>query len=144
MIAVRRPGVLLMLIGSLAFPASALLAQNDPSLIQRGVYTSAQADRGKATYASQCVDCHGPDLEGTSFGDGVPPLKREGFMAGKSLNEVLDKVKRAMPFNAPGTLADKAYFDVIAFVLRENGYPAGMQELGADAELLKRAVLPQQ
>jgi len=126
-----------VLSGLFAFPVAGLLAQNTQGAIDRGVYTQAQAERGKASYATHCAECHGPDLEGTSFGDGTPALKRDDFMAGKSLKEVLDKVKRAMPFNAPGSLSNAVYLDVLAFVLRENGYPAGTQELGTDAEAMK-------
>ena len=81
-------------------------------------------------------------LGGTSFGDGVPALKRDDFMAGRNLKEVFDQVKRAMPFNAPSSLSDGVYLDVIAYVLQENGYPAGQQELASNAELLQRIVLP--
>jgi hypothetical protein len=57
------------------------------------------------------------------------------------LKAVFDEVKRAMPFNAPGSLADGVYLDVIAYVLRENGYPAGKQELASNADLLKGIVI---
>jgi mono/diheme cytochrome c family protein len=121
--------------------AVAVAAQKEPPLIERGVYTQAQAERGKASYATHCSECHGGDLGGTSFGDGVPALKRDDFKTGQTLKAVFDEVKRAMPFNAPGSLADAVYLDVIAYVLRENGYPAGGQELASDADLLKRIVI---
>jgi hypothetical protein len=38
-----------------------------------------------------------------------------------------------MPRNAPGTLGDNAYLDVVAHLLKENGFPSGSQELSADA-----------
>jgi hypothetical protein len=47
-----------------------------------------------------------------------------------------------MPFNAPGSLSDSVYLDVLAFVLRENGYPAGNEELKADPAILKQIVIP--
>jgi len=129
------------LLTAVAMSAVAAAAQNPIPPIERGVYTQTQAERGKSSYATHCAECHGADLEGTSFGDGVPPLKRDDFMTGKNLQNVFDKVKRAMPFNAPGTLPDGVYLDVIAYVLRENGYPAGGQELVPNADLLKGIVI---
>ena len=116
-------------------------AQNEIPPIERGVYTQAQADRGKVSYATHCSECHGADLGGTSFGDGVPALKRDDFKTGQTLKAVFDEVKRAMPFNAPGSLPDGVYLDVIAYVLRENGYPSGGQELAPNADLLKAIVI---
>jgi mono/diheme cytochrome c family protein len=129
------------LIAAVAASAVVVAEQSEIPPIERGVYTEAQADRGKVSYATHCSECHGGDLGGTSFGDGVPALKREDFKTGQTLKAVFDEVKRAMPFNAPGSLADGVYLDVIAYVLRENGYPAGKQELAANADLLKGIVI---
>ncbi len=50
--------------------AAAVLAQASRS-VWDGVYTDAQAKRGEALFAENCVTCHGPALEG----DGeAPPL----------------------------------------------------------------------
>src|SRR5438132_8131601 len=38
-----------------------------------------------------------------------------------------------MPRNAPASLGDNVYLDIVAHVLKENGFPAGPQELAADA-----------
>jgi len=116
-------------------------AQTEPA-IQRGVFSQQQAERGRSGYATHCVECHGSDLGGTTFGDGAPALKRDDFMAGRNLEDVFAELKRAMPFNAPGTLSDAMYLDVLAYVLRENGYPAGPQDLTADRERLKTIVIP--
>jgi S-disulfanyl-L-cysteine oxidoreductase SoxD len=89
-----------------------------------GPVPSGDADRGKAVYASRCAQCHGEDLQGTSFGDGTPALKREDFLANRDLNELFAQLRRAMPFNAPATLSDREYADVFAFLLKENGVNA--------------------
>ena len=49
-----------------------LLAQTPWRSTWDGVYTKAQADRGK-TYTRQCLECHGDDLEGDPEN---PPLTR--------------------------------------------------------------------
>jgi hypothetical protein len=38
-----------------------------------------------------------------------------------------------MPRNAPASLGDNVYLDVVAHLLKENGFPAGSQELTDDA-----------
>jgi cytochrome c len=122
--------------------AAVALSAQEGTLIERGVFTATQAERGKGQYQTHCIECHGPDLGGTTFGDGAPPLKGDGFLAGENLYAVFDEVKRAMPFNAPGSLSDTVYIDVLAFVLKENGYPAGSEELKADPAVLKQIVIP--
>jgi len=62
-------------------------------------------------------------------------------MAGRNLKEVFDLVKRGMPFDAPSSLNDDAYRDVIAYVLQQNGYPAGRQDLPAGTERLQNIVI---
>ena len=34
-----------------------------------------------------------------------------------------------MPADGPGSLADADYLDVVAFLLKENGFPSGPSEL---------------
>ena len=46
-----------------------------------------------------------------------------------------------MPRAAPGSLGDDVYLDIVAHVLRENGFPAGARELTADG-LADVRVLP--
>ena len=130
-----------LVVSAAVLSAPSVFTQSEIAPIERGVYTQTQAKRGKASYGTHCAECHGGDLGGTSFGDGVPPLKRDDFMTGRNLKEVFDQVKRAMPFNAPGSLADNVYLDVLAYVLSENGYPAGQQELSPDAALLRGIVI---
>jgi len=43
------------------------------------------------------------------------------------------KVATTMPRNAPASLADEVYLDIVAYVLSENGFPAGPRELTADS-----------
>ena len=97
-----------------------------------GVYTEEQAARGAAVYDTECSGCHRGDLGG---GTG-PPLKEQRFariFAGKDLKTLFTKIATTMPRNAPASLGDNVYLDVVAHVLKENGFPAGPQELAADA-----------
>src|SRR5690606_37640325 len=45
-------------------------------------------------------------------------------------------ISTAMPANAPGSLTDQQYVDIVAYLLAENGHPTGTEELPADTEVL--------
>jgi cytochrome c len=103
-----------------------------------GVYTTEQADRGKKGYRVFCESCHAADLSGTNSGDsGAPPLRRVGFMAGSDANALFTKIRQTMPFDAPGGLTTDEYIDILAFIFRENGFPAGKDPLVADPTRLQ-------
>lgn len=118
---------------------AAASAQAPPErTVADGVYAAAQAARGREGYAVFCGSCHATDLSGTNSGDsGAPPLKREGFMEGSDVSALFTKTQRTMPFDAPGALTAGEYADIVAFILQENGFPAGDQDLPSDAERLR-------
>src|SRR5438034_569364 len=106
--------------------------QETPTTVADGVYTDAQATRGAALYESECSGCHRADLSG---GTG-PALREQRFarmFADKDLKTLFTKIATTMPRNAPASLADSVYLDIVAHVLKENGFPAGARELAADA-----------
>lgn len=104
-----------------------------------GVYSTEQATRGRTTYQVYCASCHQDDLSGGgSFGmEEAPALVRDDFMLGRDLNNVFVFIRANMPADNVGTLSPDAYLDVLAFVLQQNGFPAGMQPLPAQADALK-------
>jgi mono/diheme cytochrome c family protein len=96
-----------------------------------GVYSPAQAERGKAAYTAKCAACHKDDL--TAY-QGV--LKGDRFMEHwreDNLNSLYSTIKTTMPRGAPASLDDAVYIDILAFVLQSNGFPAGSVELAAGA-----------
>jgi hypothetical protein len=42
-----------------------------------------------------------------------------------------------MPLDAPDSLTAEEYVDILAYILQENGFPAGPQDLRADAAVLR-------
>jgi mono/diheme cytochrome c family protein len=93
-----------------------------------GVYTDAQASRGAAAYEASCAGCHRADLSGNTG----PALKQQRFArvyAGKDLRTLFTKIATTMPRNAAGSLTDDVNLDIVAHVLRENGFKAGSAEL---------------
>lgn len=96
-----------------------------------GVYTSAQAARGKTTYDMQCRACHGATLGGGL----APPLSGAAFLAvwgRSSVADLVDKIHHTMPQNNPGTLSREQATDIVAHVLNTNGFRTGSAELKAD------------
>jgi hypothetical protein len=55
------------------------------------------------------------------------------MFAGKDLKTLFTKIATTMPRNAPGSLGDNVTLDIVAHVLKENGFPAGSQQLTAEA-----------
>jgi quinoprotein glucose dehydrogenase len=102
-----------------------------------GVYTEAQADRGKGLYASKCGSCHGSALTGGEF---APALVGSGFTSnwtGLTLGDLFERTRMTMPQDAPGTLSAQHNADILAFMLSANTFPPGTTELPKDAAPLK-------
>ena len=102
-----------------------------------GVYTAAQAERGKSNFLSgRCGGCHQLDLSG----DRGPALKGDGFLShweNGSVNALFKKISETMPPNGPNETTDEAKIDIIAFLLQSNGFPVGKTELKLDADALE-------
>ena len=95
-----------------------------------GVYTDAQAERGRGQYAQHCAVCHGTALEGNGES---PPLVGQFIpdWAGTTLADLDDKIQNTMPLNAPGTLRPAIAADILAYILKANSFPSGQNELDA-------------
>jgi mono/diheme cytochrome c family protein len=110
--------------------AVAVSAQERPAT---PAFTTAQADRGQATYRQSCQDCHGSSLDNGEFGG--PPLKGGYFRTrwGSGNVAVLyGYVSLTMPPDRPGQLSAQTYADLVAYILSNNGYVAGDKELTPD------------
>ena len=116
--------------------AAVPLAQAGPS-IWDGVYTEAQATKGKQVYTDQCSACHGDVPTGTA---NAPGLAGDDFMAdfnGSNMGELFSRIEQTMPANDPGNLKPEQVADLIAFMAQGNKWPAGQKELPPDADALK-------
>ena len=126
----------LVLISFLQFVPPAAVAQV-PKLVSEGVYSTAQADRGKPLYSQQCALCHGAELSG---GNEAPPLTGERFLAkwqSRPLNDLFENIRATMPADRPGTLGRPETADLLALMLAANHFPAGRQPLSSDSPALK-------
>jgi len=109
---------------------------DDPATL----FSVAQAQRGAQLYSQQCFGCHGAKLEGVVG----PALKGPGFASpddGLTVGGIFTFLSQRMPLSQPGSLEKQQYVDLMAFLLRENGYPAGTRELTYKAATASRVPL---
>ena len=108
-----------------------------PASVNDGIYTAAQADRGKAVYAANCAPCHGDKLEGGTSGPELSGMSFTGGYKDGTAYALYSKISMDMPSSAPGTLMPEQYADVLSYVLSVNKYPAGQTEIAKDGAGLK-------
>ena len=111
-----------MRVSLIVFSLAALYAQQSAS-VWDGVYTQAQADRGKAQYGMNCASCHGADFLGN--------------WKGQTADDLFEKIQTSMPADQPGKLSRVQNADILAFLFASNGFPPGQKELSSDAAALQ-------
>ena len=101
-----------------------------------GVFTSAQAARGKGPFEQSCARCHNVELAGSQRG---PALKGSAFWAkyeNDSLATLYQYLRDNMPQDGPALVADDIKADILAYIMSANGMPAGNDELKGDVRAL--------
>lgn len=93
-----------------------------------GVYTAAQATRGRDLYDSSCASCHE-----------LSKFKGPEFVKAWTDKPMADlhAAVISMPMDAPGSMKPLEYADIIAYFLSINGYPAGQTELDGSEAAIK-------
>jgi S-disulfanyl-L-cysteine oxidoreductase SoxD len=105
--------------------------------------------QGAALYRMQCAACHGPQGEGVrGVGDrlvGTEPIDSTGW--NRTLGNywpfaptVFDYIRRAMPFDRPGTLTDDEVYALTAYLLHLNEIVP--EDAVMDARTLPQVVMP--
>lgn len=107
-------------------------AETSDRFVLDGVFTQAQAGRGRVAYKRYCADCHLANLQG----DGLePPLTGSLFLDAwreDYLASLYDFMQTRMPKgrdNEPGSLKENQYLDILTYILAENEFPVGTKEL---------------
>jgi len=128
----------------LTIAAASLSAQQKPKNVSDGVFSTDQAMRGKSGYDGVCARCHGAPLTG-SQGNG-PALKGAAFLGHwdkDTLGSLYTKIRDTMPQGSPGTLTDEVKLQILAYVLQQNGFPAGTSDLPGDVSALEEIGIQQ-
>jgi hypothetical protein len=121
---------------ALLLSLSAIVQSQTPRVtVLDGVYSAGQAERGQTVYKANCAACHGNALEGVSApeltGNRFISRWREGMLDG-----IYGFIKERMPLGrSPNSsaISEKEYLDLVTFILKSNGYPAGPSELVPEA-----------
>jgi mono/diheme cytochrome c family protein len=109
---------------------AAVTAQTPAKTVWDGAYTDAQAERAQGTFSANCARCH------TLTAEGARPLVGPQFWQAntqKTVGDLLKFVSTNMPNGVTaGSLAPSAYNDLVALILKSNGFPAGTFEVAPD------------
>jgi mono/diheme cytochrome c family protein len=108
------------------------------------LYTADQATKGLIAYGQNCAMCHGPLMEGQIGGYPGPALRGADF-ADPSYNfhvsDIFNFVAKLMPPGTPGSLTHEQDVVIMAYLLQQNGYPPGSNELTYEAAEKSRVAL---
>jgi len=91
----------------------------DPLTVNDKVFTRDQAKNGEALYEVNCIACHDKKYF-------RPVLKA---WEGQPLGVLFNVMSASMPQSNPGSLPDKDYVDILAYILSQSRYPSGETEL---------------
>jgi mono/diheme cytochrome c family protein len=126
----------------LAVAAGAAIEAQEPKpdgpTVWDGVYTDAQATRATTVFGASCANCHTLDSQGNR------PLSGDKFWQSytqKTVGDLLTFVKTSMPNGNPGSLPAATYDDLVALILKSNGFPAGAMEVTPEA-VAKVQIIP--
>jgi len=113
----------------------------DPATIPV-TYSSEQADRGERRFERDCADCHGDDLRGGL--NGGAPLRgsmfEQKYMTEMPASVLFSYMSNAMPPQSPGRYSADAYADLMAYVLKWNGFQPGAP-LPTDLDALDEVII---
>ncbi|WP_082038101.1 c-type cytochrome [Flavihumibacter solisilvae] len=98
------------------------------------------ARSGKIVYSQKCASCHGANADDNTFGKlvSLPGDTSKSKSVGSYwpyASTVFDYIRRAMPFNAPGSLTNDEVYGLTAFILAGNS-------LIPDTVVLDASVIP--
>ena len=134
--------------GLICILAEALLI-SAPLQDDEGIYTAAQAERGKEIYTAKCVTCHGANLMGAAAiplvgpqfarrwgGDRpvVGPMEWRG--SDFTVDDLFFVIRTTMPPGESRSLSLEEHVAVLTYILQQNGFPAGSTSLEPDSPRL--------
>jgi S-disulfanyl-L-cysteine oxidoreductase SoxD len=102
------------------------------------VYTAEQARRGEALYGQHCASCHGGSLLGAEAAPALTGFEFNSNWDGLSVGDLFERIRMSMPADDPGKVSAQQKADIVAYMLRVGGFPAGMTELPRDLQVLQQ------
>jgi len=120
-------------VGALVFASVVIVVAAQASAertVRDQVYSDAQAAHGKTVYDKQCSSCHDGGMG--------PGLRGDDFLAtwdNKTVRRLYSRILTTMPSDDPGTVAEPDLLDLIAYLIKANGFPAGSKAFESPNEL---------
>jgi S-disulfanyl-L-cysteine oxidoreductase SoxD len=93
------------------------------------LYTEEQATAGAAIFGKICAECHEKtDIAGSDF---------RAKWTSRTLFDLFELVRTTMPDSNPGGLSRDDYAAALAYILKQNGLPAGPSPVMPDSVAMK-------
>jgi len=125
-----------IVVWAVAVAVSGDIAQG--SVVQKttndGIYTKPQADGAKAQFDKVCAECHPFTVAARKKIKDIP-LGDEPFFdnwEGRALSEIVTTIVLTMPNDGSAVVSDEEAVDLVAYILQQNGFPAGSTPLAKD------------
>src|SRR3989475_1831847 len=135
--------------------------------VSEAYYTEEQAARGKNYYYAACGMCHTAEPEGPNGANmphesglgwhwgnqwrytvqgGKQWLETNSRIAGKpqmwdTVAGLYNKIRTTQPAYAVGALSAEQYLGIVAYLLKQNGFPAGKDELTDNLNLMRNMTM---
>jgi mono/diheme cytochrome c family protein len=100
-----------------------------------GIYTKAQADGAKPQFEKICAECHSFTVA-TKKKPKDKPLGDDPFFeewTGRPVSELVSVIHLTMPDDGSADVSEEEAANLVAYVLQQNGYPAGAAPLAKDS-----------
>ena len=128
--------------GAVTSRTALAVGQEASSSVLDGVFTSAQARRGRRNSTTRTA----PPAMAKSFkgGEMAPSIAGNDFIVFWTelpVGTLFDRIRTTMPEDGPGRLSDEEYTDVLAYMLDASSYPSGESELPADKAALDQIMI---
>jgi mono/diheme cytochrome c family protein len=101
----------------------AMAALASPRTTRDGVFTAAQAARGKAVYDKSCANCHPTEFY----------VERLARWENRPVSDLFESLAASMPQDNPGSLLTSEYVDALAYIFSITGAPSGSSELTTES-----------
>jgi len=115
------------------FAAAFLTAQSPPTprTTRDKVYSKAQAEKAGTMFDTACAHCHDP-AKVEAGKKPAPQLIGDKFLdkwKDKTLGELMTLIATTMPDDGAVVLSDQDAADLVAYILKGNGFPDGDKPL---------------
>ena len=100
-----------------------------------GIYTKAQADGAKKQFDKICAECHAFTVAAKKKPKDLT-LGDEPFFeswTGRPVVDLVNVIVLTMPNDGSAVVSEAEAVDLVAYVLQQNGFPAGQKPLTKDA-----------